>query len=546
MPNPHFPVLLLLAATTSLAQTLPVIDLGKSVHRAQLNATGEYYSFNNIPYAEPPLGELRFRAPIPLLSVNRTVNDGSQPRKCLQSGAPWFQHSIPLVIQRLIEGGISPPMGPPPSAPGEQSEDCLLLDVSVPKAAYDAQVAGTLAKPLPVMVWIHGGGYIEGAKNEVNPAGLIAQSRRDGAPGVVFVAINYRLGLFGFPPRTQWMWDTASNAALLDQRLALEWVRFNIRRFGGNPKDITVIGESAGAGCIVSHLSAFGGIDFTLPFDRAIIQSPAIKPHQDATLNAQLYNQFLSIANVSSYSEARAKTSAQLAAVNAAMIGTAPFASTVFGPNVDGLYIPDYPGELLAKGRVNKNIEVLVAHNLDEGLLFTDPRIPDDAGFRSYLQGLMPSAPASKINTLATTIYPPDFSGAQPYTNQVGRTKLAIAEGLIDCFAFGTSLAYSNQTRGYLFSIFPGMHAQDTSYTFFNGGASDGLGIPVSADAAVTMQRWFVDFAAKGVGAGSTATQLPLYGSSANVANITGTGFPVVRDPAANARCRFWLSELTA
>ncbi len=127
------------------------------------------------------------------------------------------------------------------------------------------------------------------------------------------------------------MWDVASNAGLYDQRLAMEWVRFNIWRFGGDPNDITVIGESAGAGSIISHLSSFGGIDGTLPFKKAIIQSPAIKPHQDAALMAQLYDQFLSVANVSSYSEARAKSSAQLAAINAAMIGAAPFSSTVFG-----------------------------------------------------------------------------------------------------------------------------------------------------------------------------------------------------------------------
>jgi hypothetical protein len=64
--------------------------------------TGEYYSFNNIPFAELPLGELRFRVLIPFLTRNRTINEGSQPRKRLQSDAPWFQYLIPLVIQRLI------------------------------------------------------------------------------------------------------------------------------------------------------------------------------------------------------------------------------------------------------------------------------------------------------------------------------------------------------------------------------------------------------------------------------------------------------------
>ena len=127
------------------------------------------------------------------------------------------------------------------------------------------------------------------------------------------------------------MRDVASNAGLYDQRLAMEWVRFNIRRFGGDSNAITVIGESAGAGSIVSHLSAFGGINGASPFKRAIIQSPAIKPAQDAALYAQLYQQFLTVSNTSSYSAARKLSSAQLAAVNAAMIGSAPVASTVFG-----------------------------------------------------------------------------------------------------------------------------------------------------------------------------------------------------------------------
>lgn len=114
------------------------------------------------------------------------------PRACIQAGAPWFQYSIPLVIGTLIQGGLSGPTGPTAPVDG-QSEDCLVLDVSVPKPVYDAQAAGTLNHSLPVVVWIHGGGYISGSKDSDNPAGLIAESRRNGASGIVFVAINYRL-----------------------------------------------------------------------------------------------------------------------------------------------------------------------------------------------------------------------------------------------------------------------------------------------------------------------------------------------------------------
>jgi len=73
--------------------------------------------------------------------------------------------------------------------------------------------------------------------------------------------------------------------------------------------------------------------------------------------------------------------------------------------------------------------------------------------------------------------------------NQVGRTKLVISEGLINCFSFGTNLAYNNQSRSYQFSVFPGIHAQDVGYTFFNGEATDGFGVPISASTAQLIQR---------------------------------------------------------
>ena len=187
-----------------------------------------------------------------------------------------------------------------------------------------------------------------------------------------------------------------------------------------------------------------------------------------------------------------------------------------------------------------------MAHNLDEGLLFTDPRVNDQSGFKAYLAGFMPSVPAAKIGILAEQIYPPDFSGALPYTNQVGRTKLAIAEGLVNCFAFGTALAYANQTRSYQFSVFPGMHAQDIAYTFFNGESSDFLGVPILSSAAKVMQAWFADFAMRGDSAGSSVTQVPPYTAQANVLNITVSDFATVRDPSANSRCQFWLTELTS
>ncbi len=158
-----------------------------------LKATGAYYSFKNIPYAEPPVGDLRFALPVARVTVNRTIDDGSSPRVCPSAGQGWFQYSLPLVIETMIAGGLTPPAGAQVPSTTPQSEDCLLLDVTVPKAVFDAQTAGKLAKRVPVLLWIHGGAYTAGSKDEVNPAGLIQQSRRNGDAGIIFVAINYRL-----------------------------------------------------------------------------------------------------------------------------------------------------------------------------------------------------------------------------------------------------------------------------------------------------------------------------------------------------------------
>ncbi|PKS11014.1 hypothetical protein jhhlp_002773 [Lomentospora prolificans] len=339
------------------------------------------------------------------------------------------------------------------------------------------------------------------------------------------------------------MWDVASNAGLYDQRLALEWVRFNIHRFGGDHTKVTVIGESAGGGSIMAHLSAFGGIDGSSPFQRAIIQSPAIKPATTAARYSQVFEQFTRIANVTGYAQARELSSEQLQTINGQMAAESAFADTVFGPNVDGILIPDEPIRLAAQRKVDEAVKVIVAHNANEGLLFTNPDVQDEAAFKQFFQNLMPNVPSQKINTIASDIYPPDFSGVQPYRTMTQRLSLAVGDALFTCNSFAISLAYSNMTRGYLFDICPGMHGQDVSYTFFNGERADSLGLLVDRPTAGKMQSWFVDFTIFGDASGSSATQLPVFGSGAQVAHINGgTTFPSVQDPAASARCRFWLN----
>lgn len=156
------------------------------------------YRFSNIPYAESPLGQLRFGLPKPRTTINRTIDDGSFTRICPQANGDWLGISVPFMIQTIMAldpnntgsapvGGGPPPGGPDP----RESEDCLLLDVVVPEAI--ASRNATSQQAAPVLVWIHGGGFTSGSKSEVDPAGLIGQSTRDGGEGVIVVTINYRL-----------------------------------------------------------------------------------------------------------------------------------------------------------------------------------------------------------------------------------------------------------------------------------------------------------------------------------------------------------------
>lgn len=195
-------------------------------------------AFLGIPYAAPPTGALRWQPPQPR-------DSWVKPRECRSCGpAAWQPLGGPL-------NGLVPGMGV--TAMGS---DCLTLNVWTPNLGGKA----------PVLVWIHGGGYQIGSSNLPVYDGARLARRTD----AVVVSINYRLGAFG------WMLidhpDAAANCGLLDQIAALEWVRDNIAAFGGDPAQVTVFGESAGGGSVLSLLSSKQSAGL---FANAIVQSGA-------------------------------------------------------------------------------------------------------------------------------------------------------------------------------------------------------------------------------------------------------------------------------
>ena len=208
---------------------------------------GECLSFRGIPFAAPPVGGLRYRAPQKLRSwngVRKATEFGPEPPQNTSSRTAW--------LRRVVGGGAG------------QSEDCLYLNVWTPSADAGGR---------PVLVWIYGGGFSVGSGSMSLYDGARLAIRGD----VVVVTLNYRLGALGFVnPGEVFGPDSGigTNLGLQDQIAALGWVRDNIAAFGGDPERVTVFGESAGA---MSAGTLLGMPLAQKLFQRAILQSGAAR-----------------------------------------------------------------------------------------------------------------------------------------------------------------------------------------------------------------------------------------------------------------------------
>ncbi|KAI4468814.1 carboxylesterase [Holotrichia oblita] len=198
-----------------MADPIVEIQQGKLRGRVDSDYRGvTFYSFQGIPYAKPPLGKLRFKAPQPPEAWSGIRDATKEGSEC---------YSMHMLLNTIVG-----------------SEDCLFLNV------YTPELPSHENHPLkPVMVWIHGGGYTSGSGNSdlYGPHYLIAED-------VVVVTINYRLGVLGFLCLDDPKLGVPGNAGLKDQVMALKWVQENIKHFGGDPNNVTIFGESAGASSV--------------------------------------------------------------------------------------------------------------------------------------------------------------------------------------------------------------------------------------------------------------------------------------------------------
>ncbi|MEZ5296599.1 MAG: carboxylesterase family protein [Ilumatobacteraceae bacterium] len=246
-------------------RTNPEVEIGQGRLAGRWKAKGTVAVFKGIPFAAPPVGDLRWRPPAPAPSWNGVRDAGKHGATAVQRAAGFetFMHELlggqgwhPTRVR-----GLEALMQRMPRPP--ESEDCLYLTVRSP--ALDP------AAKLPVMVWIHGGDHQDGSGSDIYYDSNVIAGK-----GVVSVSINYRLGVFGYfahpDLRAESDHDVAGNYGTLDQIAALEWVRDNIAAFGGDPDNVTIFGRSAGGESVLHMMTSplARGL-----FHRAIAQSPA-------------------------------------------------------------------------------------------------------------------------------------------------------------------------------------------------------------------------------------------------------------------------------
>ncbi|KAF2427723.1 alpha/beta-hydrolase [Tothia fuscella] len=534
---------------------LPVVDIGYELHQAaSFNESGGYYNFSNIRYAAPPTGENRWRVPQEPTTDRSAVNNGSVGRICPQASPAWtyiagqfipqYLQGQPINITAAPTGGGEAPVLDP-----RTTEDCLFLDIIAPKKVFEQAGGG---KGAPVLVWLYGGGFASGDKagiNTGNPAGLIRRSE----DGIVFVALNYRLGAFGWLSGPTFQIDGTANLGLHDQRFALNWIQKHIAAFGGDPEQVTVMGESAGGASIMHQITAYGGkpgrdaTDGGAPFAQAIIQSPGFLPDVSNTAQEQRFETFLLLANVSSLAEARKLPTEALIAANLRLVAQSPYGSFTFAPSVDGDFIPALAGILLLHGQFDKDVKLMVGHNTNEGLYFASPENANETNFLNNIRLSIPTANAATLEYITTVLYPQVYDGSYGYLDPIQRVAVSAADLGFVCNTRFLDTAFKGQTYSYRFAIPPALHGDDVPYSFYNGDPIGPYPLTQSLNAALTLQDWIVSFTKNGVPTAPdvpSTPAFPQYGAENNVAVIGADGITLGIDDAANPRCTWWQKAL--
>lgn len=422
------------ASSPSSTEQLPAFTVRVGDGSLTGMSAGTNTAFLGIPYAKPPVGDLRWRAPQPANSITGTRTATAYGPDCMQTGAP------------SVRG---------------MSEDCLYLNVLTPSVSPGAK--------FPVFVWLHGGGFQQGSGATTDGTPFVNQ-------GIVFVSINYRLGLFGNLSHPDMANESPNSGsfAMQDIITALKWVKANIAAFGGDPTQITVGGQSGGATAtdylIASPLA-------TGLFQRAIIGSMSAQRPMMTRAESEAFT-----------AKVLPGTLASLRALPAGAIVTANppiplffpenlFATRYSQPMVDGYVLPLSDREAFRQGKIN-TVETLIGTTAQEGAFFTNNTAVIGGG-KPFTVGSTPDDFRAWINSVYLDFAPSAIALYPVSTPADVAPSGAAADALGDAaFVFGAktlATAMSAKTTNvwrYIFSkrsvglLKPPPHSSDVPYIF--------------------------------------------------------------------------------
>ncbi|MFI5777807.1 carboxylesterase/lipase family protein [Nocardia sp. NPDC051570] len=470
--------------------------------------------WRSIPYAAAPAGPRRFAPPQP-----------SEPwegvRDCTE-----FGEIAPQTMGAMVPVDSGLRMG----------EDCLWVNVWAP--------ARTADEPRPVMVWLHGGAYC---------LGTAAQGIYDGRKlvetgEVVVVGVNYRLGALGFLDLSSLGEDFVPNLGLHDQIAALEWVRDNVAAFGGDPGNVTVFGESSGAGCVTALLTSPRAAGL---FHRAIAQSPPATTVFGPDRAAGVARRFLELLDLPAERAAELLECPIERIVDAAgiLLDEVPMQSPgrlAAAPVVDGDLLPTYPADRFQQGRSHR-VPLMIGTNKDEASLF---RL-----FRSPIMPVTPDAVNAMLNAIAAehpNVSPERIAEITSAYPDLAKARGALAMSTDAAFrmpAHWVADAHSRHTRTWMYRFDQATpmlkaarvgagHATDLPYVFGNFGTINHDptfwlgGRKVAMEVSGRMMRRWLAFAEHGVPAALDGSKhWPPYRESTRTTLVIDAVDRVLDDP---------------
>ncbi|KAL8792233.1 MAG: hypothetical protein Q9195_005189 [Heterodermia aff. obscurata] len=418
-------------STRQLAQNASydlLIDLGYERYRGVHNDSTGLNTWKGIRYAAAPVGALRWQAPqAPHINRGKVLRGDTLPPRCPQSPAA--------------------PTGPGFDFTG--NEDCLFLSIYAPPNKTN----------LPVLVWIRGYGLGAG---DQDMSAIINTNNNN----FIGVAIQYRLGAFGFLSSDEVYRYGITNAGLRDQTFALQWVQSYIGLFGGNASAVTISGESSGAGAVMLQVLAFGGNLGTSLFHQGIAASPYL-PQQwnygDFVPSQSYYSFAEAVGCFPAHSNASAsifqclvgKDTNTLQNASALVSGSGRYETWGFLPVTDGSYIQQLPSQQLLKKQVNGE-NILVGNNANEGIRFAARNTVTEADFIQYLRDIFPLFTDADIEKVL--LYYPSTNAS----NVFGETTFV-------CPSYWLTEAFSNRGRSgykYQYSVIGAQHSLDVTAYF--------------------------------------------------------------------------------